>query len=479
MLLSVRIHACISNKEASFMDQTKQNQTTPPSPIVPLPRTGISGASGWLLYLLIGLSSLIFSLGISLLVGGSSIPTVISEGISLLYLIILVLYFLRTAKLVQKASRGITPLIVAGALFSFTFLGTLVPAAILFAPVFVIGEGAVLMATAKRRTLLLLPLIPIVTFLLALVLCGRADAAALTLLPFPAAVVLAIGTRSSAKSETGLTRVGVICATSLALALTAAAFAVWFYYRAVGTLEVSVLLEKLTAFREELTLALVQTEIAYGDTVVTPLAGKEAEVANIVNGMVNTLPGTLVAAVNIIVAVAQMLTLSGLHAYGFGASVTDRVRAFRISPVSSAMFLLSWIVALVAVGDNSSSTVVGTVAENLYTILIPGVALAGLLRLTQSLAKRGVRTGCGFFLLLFVPCLLFYAPTLLAAYEAVSSLLGPLVAKVKAPKEQPPHERRGKDRPLSDEELFDRYCQEQEERRKHSDDDNDRHDHDA
>lgn len=450
------------------MNRSTQKTETPPISPVPIPRKGIPGFAGALLYIMIGLSALMIPVGIMAATGSSFLTGLPAEGISLLYLILLAVYFGRTAKLSVKASRGITPMMIAGSIFFYLTLRSLIPAAVCFALIFTIGEGSVLMATAGKRQVLLIPLAPLVACGVAAFLFSRIDIALLSLLPFPAALALAAGTRSSAGRETGLTRVGALCFTSVVLGVTLLGFAAWFLYQAIGTLELSALTELLEQLRSTLTQALLNYQVTYGDTVILSFTDQEEVIVNAVNSTINILPAVLVVLLNMISAVAQMLALSGLQAYGFGASATPRTREFRISAVSAAVFLLSWIVALVAVGENSSSTVASTVGENLFIILIPGLALAGVFRLMRFMARRGSRLGCGFILLLMVvPCLLAYAPPLLAFYEAVSSIFGPLWDKWRQRKsssddhDTPNHSDKG-ERPLSDQELFERYCRERE-----------------
>ncbi len=457
------------------MNQTTSKTETPPLSVTPIPRRGIPGIIGILLYILLGVSALILPWSVTVLLGTSPIPGVLAEGISLVYLILLGIYISCTSRLTMmttgKVFRGLTPLMILTAITTYYLFGSLLPTALIFSVIFVIGEGGVLLATADKLQGYLFPLIPLTAFAAALALTGRVDLALLSCIPFPASLVLALGTRSSAGKENGMTRVGVICATSLALGLSVAAVAMWFLYRALGTLSPAALIEQIDRFRTYLVDTLVNMKFEYGTTVTYPLQGKEAEVQNIVNGMINTLPGTLVVLVNITATLSQMLAFSGLRAYGFGASLTKRVQHFRLSPVSAAVFLLSWIVALVAVGDNASSTLIGTVAENIFTVLMPGLAVSGISRFFAYMAKRGAHLGCGFFLIFFIPCLIAYIPTVIATLESLVSVFGPLFNKLKVPKDpttppNEPHFSRKNDKPTSDEDLFERYCREQEERRK-------------
>lgn len=463
------------------MNPTPPKNETPPMTISPIPRRGIPGVIGILLYILLGVSALILPWGITVLLGTSPVPPVLADGISLVYLILLGIYISCTSRLTVmttgKVFRGLTPIMILSAITTYYLFGSLLPTALIFSIIFVIGEGGVLLAVADKLQGSLFPLIPLTAFAAALVLTGRIDIALIACVPFPAALVLALGTRSSAGKENGMTRVSVICATSLTLGVSLAAIALWFIYRALGTLSPAALIEQLNRFRAYIVDTLVNVKFEYGTSVTYPLQGKETEVQNIVNGMINTLPATLVVLINITATFSQMLALSGLRAYGFGASLSPRVQHFRISPVSAAVFLLSWIVALVAVGDNDSSTMVGTVAENIFTVLMPGLAVSGISRFLAYMARRGARLGCGFLLIFLIPCLIAYIPTVIATLESLVSVFGPLVAKLKISKDQNSpsdvfHSSKKDTKPLSDEDLFERYCREQEERRKREEEDN-------
>lgn len=450
------------------MTPTTPKNATPPPTAVPIPRKGIAGVPGVLLYVLLTLSALMLPLGVSVLTGTSFFKAQGAEAVFLIYLILLGFYFSRTGKLVGKGTRGITPLLILSAFLSYGVIGSIIPAAIAFSLFFAIGEGAVLTAAANRLQGWLCLLIPTISFGLALFLCRDLGVAALVLLPCPAALTLAFGTRSSAGKDTGLTRVGVICATSLAFGVTLLAFSAWYLYEALGTLTISALKDLLDSIRQALIEALKSYEITQGDTVILSLADKEAEVTNAVNSMINTLPATLVVLCNVVAAFSQMIALSGLRAYGFGSSVTDRVKDFRISLVSAVIFLLSWLVALIAVGDNNASTLIGTVAENFFIVLTPGLALAGIFRFARTMATR---MGCGFFLLMALACFVLYIPAIVALYESVSLILTPVFAKRKAAveankKKDPSPESSHRSKPTTDEDLFDAYCREQELRRR-------------
>ena len=81
------------------MNQTTPKAETPPVPITPIPRRGIPGIVGILLYILLGVSALVLPWGVTVLLGTSPVPTVLADGISLAYLILLGIYISVTSRL--------------------------------------------------------------------------------------------------------------------------------------------------------------------------------------------------------------------------------------------------------------------------------------------------------------------------------------------------------------------------------------------
>ncbi len=430
---------------------------------IPIPRTGITGVSGVLLHILLCLTAAAIPTGMAVIAGASRLLPMAAEILSVVLLILVGIYFFRTGKLSGKKSRGMLPLLVLTAIFLVLATQSAVPAAIAFSLVFFIGEGAVLLATQPSGSLVYFPLVPMAAFGLALLTCKGIDISLLCLTPLPATIALAWGTRSSAAKDTGLTRVGVICLTSLCLGITVAGFAAWFLYQALGSLSVPTLQAFIEELRQALIASVMDVQLETHEGLVHVFEGKEQLVTDVVNITINILPGVAVVLVNLVSAMAQMVTLSGLVAFGFGESVTDRVRDYRISAVSSFVFLAAWITSLIA--NASTTSMVGTVAENFAIMLLPGVGLAGFLRLMRTMARKGCGIGCLIFPILLIPGFSAYGFFALAIYEAVASVFGPLVQKLKPPKNDdddlfPPHQDNDDDHDTGND--------------NHSDDDNDR-----
>ncbi len=412
--------------------------STPPkhetSAPVPIPRRGISGFPCVFLHILLCLTAITVPLSAASAFGVGRLPSIAAEILSVAILVLLAVYLFRTGKLAGKTSRGLIPLLGFLALLLGYATQSAITATACVSLIFFIGEGAMLVATQSRKNAVWLPLIPLISLGLSLAITTRIDVALLCLLPLPATLALAFGTRSSAAKDTGMTRVGVICLTSLCLGLTTVCFGAWFLHRALGSLELSTLQALLDDLRSELTLSITQLEVKTTEGVVRPFEGKETLISDAVAMTFNLLPGAGVVLCNIAAALSQMVTLSGLTAFGFGKSVTDRVKAYRISAVSSFVFLVAWVVALIA--NAETVTLVGTVAENFTVILLPGLAMAGFLRLVTSAARKGCAPGC--LILILVIFLSSVAFIFLAGYEAIAAVFGPLVAKLKPPKDQDP-----------------------------------------
>ena len=398
----------------------------------PIPRNGIPGTPGVVLHILLLLATAMVGVGISAMRTTSETEVQVAEFFSIATLVILIVYLWR----VSRSAKGLLPvLVVAGIALSY-LTNSAIPAAVLLGVIFAVSEGSLLLAVSPKEKLTLFPLILMAAYAVTTVLSRDPVGSLAVLVPFPAMLVLAWGTRHSAAREDGLTRVGVICATSLALGLSMAAMITLSVYRVLGTLEPTALMEGMEALRVSIIEAFVNTEIPPD---LNPEAIAELEemltysnVENMVNGVFNLLPALAVVAVNLLSITAQTLQHAALRTFGFEASITERVRAFRMSLIACIVFLGAYLVTFLEGSD--ASTLTGTVAQNIYIILLPGLALAGLLRIMTGLAKKGPRgLGCLFYLVLLLPCLFLFAPFLFAAVEVIGHIVSSITSTLKPP----------------------------------------------
>ncbi len=407
------------------------------APLCPIPRDGVNGSSGVILAVLLTLAAAMVGIGLCSVGAAPESGPSLSQGIAIASLVLFVLYLWR----VTRTSKGILPILIVMGILVFYFTGSIQLTAALGGLLFAIGEGSFLLAVLPRKQLAWFPMIPIVAYAAALAFTRDPVGAASVLIPFPPMLVLALSTRRAAASEDGPTRVGVICATALALGASIAALTALGLYIQLGTLTP----DALMGFMEELRAALIESitsaEIPEGlaPEMVAQLEEMMtyANAQNTVNSVFNLLPALFVVFVNIICAVVQMMQHATLRTFGYGDSVSDRVRAFGMSLISCIIFLVAYLVVFLE--NSNASTLSGTIAQNVYVILLPGLALAGVIRIMGGLARKGPRgLGCLFYLLLLVPCLLILAPVIPAAVEVIGHIYGAITSAIKPPDDENP-----------------------------------------
>ena len=399
------------------------------APLCPIPRKGIDGSAGVILHIFLLVAALLVGVGP---MASSPYPAVASfvEIFSAAGILLLAVHLWR----VTRTARAMLPLFVIAGVFLTYLSGSILPAGAFCGLIFILSEGSLLVAVQPKSRLPWLPLIPIAAFAVTAILSRDLLSSASVLLPWPAAVALALSTRSSAEKEEGPTRVGVICTSALVLGLTAAALAALSLFRALGSLSPETLVASLEEFREALTLEIVSQELPDGLHPETVALMKEMltydNVRNLVDSAINLTPGILVAAALVLMAACQTVLHAALRTFGMERSITDRVKAFRMSLLSCLVFAVAGI--LMFLDRGAYSTFGGTIAQNVFVILLPGLALAGLLRLVWGLTANGTRNiGCLFYLVLLFFGFLVFAPYLLAIVEVIGHVFSAAAEKLK------------------------------------------------
>lgn len=396
--------------------------------LCPIARRSLPRTAGIILCILLGLSSAMIGLGLSALFAPTMRLATATEIISLVVSLLQLVYLWR----VCRSGKGILPLLIlAGGLCAYLSM-SLIPGAVMLSIIFTVGEGATLIATIPKNKVWVLPLIPILAYAAVAALTWDLAYAVTVLLPVPPVLAMAFGTRDSAAKEDGLTRVGVICLASLSLLLSLLGAVLLFVYRGFGTLDLLKWLEAYRLAYVDLLLAIplpegVSPEIA---ALFTP-----ESLENLVNTVFNLLPAVIVITANLLTAVAQMVTQSSLRAFGFEESVTDRVRTFKMSLISCLVFTVSYFIVMFS--DTSAPTLASVVATNIYLILLPGLALAGLLRIAVWIARKREGGGCLFFLVFLLPVLLLIAPLVLAIVEVIGHVYTSITSRIKPPDDFP------------------------------------------
>ena len=405
-----------------------RNQSAAPRPLCPLPRSGIQDSpfGRAFLYICLFLATALVGVGIGAMRTTSAEEVQLANSLCGIGLACMAVYLWR----VTRTARG-NFFLLALVSFLLTYTThTLLAAGVLCGLVFVMSEGSVLLALLPKGKGTWIPLLPILAYALTALLTQDLVGAAAVLIPYPPMVVLAVGTRRSAESEEGPTRVGVICGASLALGLTMGGMFLLSAVRHVGSTDPVVLLE--TA-REDLMNYLLSVEIP------TELPPESVEVLKelytyenvktVVDSTFNLLPALFTVGVMAIVVICQSMQFAAFRVYGMRESLTERVREFRMSFISCLVFLAAYMV--VFLNNNVIISMSTIVAQNVYIILLPGLAISGTVRFWRAFTKTGRRTmGCLFYLIIFIPFLLVRYPIIPAAVEVISRIFTAVMEKL-------------------------------------------------
>ena len=381
------------------------------------PRNGLpSGPATAMLSLSLLMSSLFLAIGVAAFTGTPPLSAAATEGIALLWSVWLIFYTSRLC----RPSRGVTPVLIVIGLLAGVLFGSAVPAAMLLSILFTLSAGSLLLIAASKKTFAWIPLIPIGATVLAALVCHRTPLLALTsLLPWPTVLVLSAATSTAAKKRS-IGRVGLICLSSLAIGATALIVGAWLIWdHHDGALSLDILKQEFEAFRSILIQQLMSIRFENGSEVLA-LFASEAEASDYVNLMLNVLPGVVVITVNACSFVTLNILIPALRACGLGSYISREMLVFRMTPYAAVLFLLAFFATLFT---SDSTSLAGTVAQNVLLILEPGLALCGL----GALMARIVRRRKGGFLLFglfavaafFMTALLFLG---LAVYGAGSIL---------------------------------------------------------
>lgn len=397
--------------------------------LCPIPRDGLRGSAGVILHIFLFLSTLLVGIGITAFQPAEELTLSLPEGLAAVFMLLLVLHLWR----VTRTAKGTVPLLITAGVFLTLYTNSLLPAGLLCGLVFTVSEGSLLIALQPKGRTAILPLIPLLGYGSVLLLSRDPIASLSVLLPWPAAWALAIGTRRSAASEEGPNRVGVICGTALALGLTAAALLAVALLKALDTPELSALTQAMEQLRLDLIREFYAEPMPEGLSAELIELWEEmhtyANIENTVNSIINLLPAIVTVIALVIATACQSVQHAALRAFGYEECLTDRVKAFEMSLLACVVFLIATLSMLLDTGTTSSFF--GAVAQNLYIILLPGLALAGLLRMTRSLTKKGPRAmGCLFYVIILGFCLLFFAPMILAAVEVIGHIFASVSSKL-------------------------------------------------
>lgn len=305
----------------------------------------------------------------------TSVFTAVSLGVVVLCTIHLITH-------IRAASVLIPPFCIAFFAYWMTNGNLLIPAAWLCVLV-IIRCGATLILLTKRRWLLLL--LPLAAYPLAF--CATLFnplTALVSLVCFPAAALLAAGTRQN------LPRVSVICMVSAGIAIPLLAALVLLFYKTYGGLTPELANQAMESLRNALLDGL--QDALKKATISASASSSAIPSANTLRALIsrflNLIPGLFVVICNLLAFLLHASLLAELRVLKMESYLTPEAVQIRMSLTSGILLLLALPIAWIAsFADTPLGETVTAVADNLAMILEPGLALIGFGDLLQRIRR--------------------------------------------------------------------------------------------
>lgn len=257
--------------------------------------------------------------------------------------------------------------------------------------------------------------VPVAAYALSALITGDPLRGLLSLLPFALSVVAALCVLLLMKR----TDATVLLTVTLAAVLLAAGLLTF----AVMGLKGSPLEFVTETVRSGIVSLFKDMEARYAEVGMS-LGLTEVTVSNTATLLVNLLPAIGIVACAVTAFLLYRLLLQFLIAFRSVPSLPVRLAGFTMSRISAVLFLATYILSLVA--NYSTTTLFGTICDNVALVLEPGLALVGV----TSLLPRGVAHSClSTCLLMLVLILTFTNPLLGLALAAVIGAMRILLSR--------------------------------------------------
>ena len=379
-----------------------------------------------------------------------TLPFSTSENISLAVLAVLFAYTVYVARMPVPVT-----LLLLTAFTCVLLTGTFAAGAIFLCITIGVCSGAFLL-TALRRPYFVL-LLPVVAAVAAYAILRSVELAVICLAFLPAAILLAIATR------TGQRRTTAVCFALGGLLLVVVAGLALFAWRQSTAAGLSLsdyieslreqLLQLLISVREEM-VALMQESLVAEGGVLTEDATAQIQtvrdtlsdtlLSDLVALLFNLIPAIVVIVCSIVAYEAQALLNANYRTAGMGNVVTENARIFTMSVASAVLFMIACAVTLFATSDS----IPVMAANNLCLMLLPGFCVISV----QSMAAffTNARGGGKALVLLLIasmcccsPGAIFYVLAFWGAYQCVMDAVRKRVTKYISPDEKPPHSEDG------------------------------------
>ncbi|MBQ9801457.1 MAG: hypothetical protein IJW51_00070 [Clostridia bacterium] len=345
------------------------------------------------------------------LISALVIPFCANESVALIFVAACAVFFYTQT---HALSALLAPAIPAVLLFSLS--GSMVLPAAFFAIVFGGAAGGLLIATAKEfwqapALFLLLA----AAYAAALLLGADVRVALLTLLPLPAALVAGLATRRCLPFTTAIAAIAAAIGAALLLSGGIA-------LSSAGLLNASHIPAFLDLLTEGILTMFEKSRAIYAEAGLTvEIALSAGDVRNLLAELVNVSPAIL-AILSMVTAYFVWRVLTVLLVT-FGA--LPRMPRLLVTPTMSVtaaiLFSLACVVFMIA--DRETATLTGAVAQNIFLILEPGLALVGAGRL---LRRDEARSCLSLLLLIGIVYLIWVDPAVAvtaAAFVGVAHVL--------------------------------------------------------
>ena len=248
----------------------------------------------------------------------------------------------------------------------------------------IVGCSALARAYDKTKSLLLWG-IPIAAFVIGAIVLGDLLLASLSLGFLLPAAALAL---SFSKKQA---RVGAICMISGAFMIFFSVFVLADIYVATGGISLSVFEEGAEYYRNAFAEVILQIEVMDVETETMSPFFSPLEAQNLANQIVSLFPSFFVILCNAMAYFAQKVMYGLVHRDGEADRIDDKMIAMILSPFAGATFLISFFVMLFA-STSTDFELAFTVAENIFYIFIPGLAMSGVMFQLAKVARfrRGI-----------------------------------------------------------------------------------------
>ena len=266
--------------------------------------------------------------------------------------------------------------------------------------------------------------IPVLGFTVATVITGDPLGSIMSLGYLLPSIALALGFKH-VKS-----RVGAICTASAAVLVGIAALGAVLMYRATGTLSLSQLSELAQGLKASFAEMLLSLEVPISATETQRLFTR-LEAQNMASSIVSLAPALLIIFCNAIAFFSQIV-LYNLVIRSNEPEKLEQRAYIEMSAFAGVIFILSFFISAI-VSPTGDGATVSTVCENIFIILIPGLAISGFTHTVFKLMQR--RRGGGFPIFLFIFLLFFNVASALlfaACIGAYHSIATPLTVYLRS-----------------------------------------------